>query len=126
MIFPSWVENLVFFDLRFGFLVKNCIYGQILVKYGQNPIKLIKKKFINLNLGLFVLFGFGTPGGGFGAPGGGFFSLSSSSGLPLLLLSLKPPPGAPKPPPGPPKPPKNKTKNKTKIKKQCLCRALVP
>ena len=38
------------------------------------------------------------------------FSLSSSSGLPLLLLSLKPPPGAPKPPPGPPKP--NKTKQK--------------
>ena len=32
MIFPSWVKNLVFFDLRFGFLVKNCIYGQILVK----------------------------------------------------------------------------------------------
>ena len=44
----------------------------------------------------------GGPGGGFGAPGGVFFSLGSSSGLPLLLLSLKPPPGAPKPPPGPP------------------------
>ena len=49
--------------------------------------------------------GVGGPGGGFGGPGGGFFSLSSSSGLPLLLLSLKPPPGPPKPPPGPPKPP---------------------
>ena len=41
----------------------------------------------------------------YGGPGGGFFSLSSSSGLPLLLLSLKPLPGPPKPPPGPPKPP---------------------
>ena len=49
--------------------------------------------------------GLGGPGGGFGGPGGGFFSLSSSSGLPLLLLPLKPPPGPPKPPPGPPKPP---------------------
>ena len=49
--------------------------------------------------------GFGGPGGGFGGPGGGFFSLSSSSGLPLLLLSLKPPPGPPKPAPGPQKPP---------------------
>ena len=45
---------------------------------------------------------FGGPGGGFGGPGGGFFSHGSSSGLPLLLLSLKPPPGPPKPPPGPP------------------------
>ena len=44
--------------------------------------------------------GLGGPGGGFGGPGGGFFSLSSSSGLPLLLLSLKPPPGPTKPPPG--------------------------
>ena len=49
--------------------------------------------------------GLGGPGGGFGGPGGGFFSLSSSSGLPLLLLSLKPPPGPPKPAPGPQKPP---------------------
>ena len=49
--------------------------------------------------------GFCGPGAGFGGPGGGFFSLSSSSGLPLLLLPLKPPPGPPKPPPGPPKPP---------------------
>ena len=48
----------------------------------------------------------GAPGGGFGAPGDGFFSLSSSSGLPLLLLPLKPPPGPPKPPPGPPNPQK--------------------
>ena len=52
--------------------------------------------------------GLGGPGGGFGAPGGGFFSLSSSSGLPLLLLSLKPPPGAPKPSPKP-----KKTKQQT-------------
>ena len=53
-MFPSWVKTSVFFDLRFGFLVKNCIYGQILVKIGQNPVKLIKqlKIFINLNLGL--------------------------------------------------------------------------
>ena len=43
--------------------------------------------------------GCGGPGGGFGGPGGGFLNLSSSSGLPLLLLSLKPPPGPPKPPP---------------------------
>ena len=39
---------------------------------------------------------------GFCGPGGGFFSLSSSSGLPLLLLPLKPPPGPQKPLPGPP------------------------
>ena len=45
--------------------------------------------------------GFGGPGGGFGGPGGGFFSLSSSSGLALLLFSLKPTPEPPKPPPGP-------------------------
>ena len=49
--------------------------------------------------------GFGGPGGGFGGPGGGFFSLSSSSGLPLRLLPLKPPPGLQKPLPGPPGPP---------------------
>ena len=44
----------MFFDLRFGFLVKNCIYGQILVNIDQNPVKLIKELniFINLNLGL--------------------------------------------------------------------------
>ena len=45
------------------------------------------------------------PGSGFGGPGGVFFSTGSSSGLPLLLPVLKPPPGPPKPPPGPPKPP---------------------
>ena len=56
--------------------------------------------------------GLGGPGGGFGGPGGGFFSLSSSSGLPLLLLSLKPPPVAPKPPPGPRTPAKTKQNNK--------------
>merc|ERR1712078_191073 len=33
---------------------------------------------------------------------GWFFSLSSSSGLPLFLLPLKPPPGPQKPLPGPP------------------------
>ena len=49
--------------------------------------------------------GLGGPGGGFGGPGGGFFSTGSSSGLPLILPVLKPPPGPPKPPPGPPKPP---------------------
>ena len=58
----------------------------------------------------FVFVGLGGPCGGFGAPGGVFFSRCSSSGLPLLLLSLKPPPGAPKPPPGPPKPTKTKQK----------------
>ena len=51
------------------------------------------------------LGGPGGPGSGFGGPGGGFFNLNSSSGLPLLLLPLNPPPGPPKPPPGPPKPP---------------------
>ena len=51
--------------------------------------------------------GVGGPGGGFGGPGGVFFSRSSSSGLPLLLLPLKPPPGPPKPPPGPPNPPES-------------------
>ena len=63
---------------------------------------------------------FGGPGDGFGAPGGGFFSRSSSSGLPLLLLSLKPPPGAPKPPPGPPKPTKTKQKTKRKLNKNTV------
>ena len=63
--------------------------------------------------------GFGGPGGGFGGPGDGFFSTGSSSGLPLLLPVLKPPPGPPKPPPGPPKPPpgppsKKQTNKKTK------------
>ena len=47
--------------------------------------------------------GFGGPGRGFGGPGGVFFNTGSSSGLPLLLPVLKPPPGPPKPPPGPPK-----------------------
>ena len=46
------------------------------------------------------MLGFGGPGGGFGGPGGVFFSTGSSSGLPLLLPVLKPPPGPPKPPPG--------------------------
>ena len=41
------------------------------------------------------------PGSGFGGPGGGFFSTGSSSGLPLLLPVLKPPPGPPKTLPGP-------------------------
>ena len=49
--------------------------------------------------------GFCGRGADFGGPGGGFFSLSSSSGLPLLLLSIKPSPGRPKPPPGSQKPP---------------------
>ena len=49
--------------------------------------------------------GVGGPGGGFGGPGGIFFSTGTSSGLPLLLPVLKPPPGPPKPPPGPPAPP---------------------
>ena len=44
--------------------------------------------------------GFGGPGVGFDGPGGGFFSTGSSSGLPLLLPVLKPPPGPLKPPPG--------------------------
>ena len=48
----------------------------------------------------------GGPGRGFGGPVDGFFNFSSSSGLPLLLLSLKPPPGPPKPVPGPPGPPR--------------------
>ena len=52
-------------------------------------------------------------GGGFGGPGGGFFSTGSSSGLPLLLPVLKPPPGPPKPPPGPPKPPPGPPKRST-------------
>ena len=47
----------------------------------------------------------GGPGTGFCSPGGGFFSLSRRSGLPLRLLSLKPPPGLEKPVPGPPGPP---------------------
>ena len=39
--------------------MKNCIYGQILVKNGEKLVKLIKKQniFINLNLGLLELSG---------------------------------------------------------------------
>ena len=56
----------------------------------------------DLMIAIFILIlsgsgGFGGPGGGFGGPGGGFFSTGSSSGLPLLLLLLKPSPGPPKP-----------------------------
>ena len=52
---------------------------------------------------------------------GVFFSLSSSSGLPLLLSSLKPPPGAPEaPPPGPPKPRKTKQKTKQTLNKNAV------
>ena len=51
--------------------------------------------------------GFGGPGGGFGGPGGVFFSTGRSSGLPLLLPMLKPPPGLQKPVPGPPGPPRD-------------------
>ena len=44
------------FDLRFGFLVKNCIYDQRLTKNHGNPVKLRnkKKRFFknNLNVGL--------------------------------------------------------------------------
>ena len=58
----------------------------------------------------------GGPGGGFGGPGGGFFSTGSSSGLPLLLPVLKPPPGPPKPPPGPPKPPPGPPKLAIKVR----------
>ena len=53
----------------------------------------------------FIFIGSDGPGGVFGGPGAGLFSTGSSSGLPLLLPVLKPPPGPPKPPPGPPKPP---------------------
>ena len=35
--------------------------------------------------------------GGFGGPGGVVVSRSGSSGLPLLLFFLEPPPGSPKP-----------------------------
>ena len=46
----------------------------------------------------------GGPGTGFCNPGGGL-SGSRSSGEPLLLLPLKPPPGLQKPVPGLPGPP---------------------
>ena len=48
----------------------------------------------------------GGPGTGFCNPGGGCLSSNSSSGLPLLLLPLQPPPGLQKPVPGPPGPPR--------------------
>ena len=66
-------------------------------------LKPFKTKLNSVFLLCFFLF-FGAPGSGVGAPGGVFFSRSSNGGLPPLLLSLKPPPGAPKPPPVPPKP----------------------
>ena len=62
-------------------------------------------------------FVFGGPVGGVDVPRGGFFSPTASSNLPPLLLSLKPPPGAPTPQPGPSKLKQNKTENKTKNKK---------
>ena len=51
------MKNLVIFDLRFGFLVKNCIYSQNLVKIWSKSSQIIKELriFVNLNLGLFPL-----------------------------------------------------------------------
>ena len=78
-------------------------------------LKRIELKLITLKSSIavggevLVVGGFCGPGVGFGGPGGGFFSLSSSSGLPLLLLPLKPPPGPPKPAPGTQKPPPGPT-----------------
>ena len=46
--FPSWLSNLRFFDLGFGFLVQNCIFSQLKPKIwstnNENPIKLIKNR----------------------------------------------------------------------------------
>ncbi len=47
----------------------------------------------------------GGPGSGFGGPRGGFLN-NRRSGLPLVLLPLKPPLGPPTPLPGPPGPPR--------------------
>ena len=58
-----------------------------------------------MNLKNYLGGGSGGPGVGLGGPGGVFLSTGSSSGLPLLLPVLKPPPGPPKPTPGPPEPP---------------------
>ena len=67
----------------------------------------------------------GGPGGVFGGPGGGVFSTGSSSGLPLLLPVLKPPPGPPKTPPGPPITTQNEQrKTKTHNEKHRLGRSL--
>ena len=72
----------------------------------EKTVKTKKTKFRKITKHPYALCGgFCGPGAGFGGPGSGFFSLSSSSGLPLLLLSLKPPPGPPKLAPGPQKPP---------------------
>ena len=42
-IFPSWLSNSACFDLRFGFLVKNCVYSQMgmsrLRNIGQKTLK---------------------------------------------------------------------------------------
>ena len=83
--------------------MKNYIYTHLgmsrLLKFDE------KTSGSKLNIVFFVFrFAFYFVVYGFGAPGGGFFSRSSSGGLPPLLLSLKPPPGAPKPPPVQPKP----------------------
>ena len=81
------------------------------IGFGDSDWKISGSK-LNSDLLLFCFVlcffwgGFGGTAGGFGAPGGGFFGRSSSGGLPPLLLSLKPPPGAPKPPPVRPKPKK--------------------
>ena len=61
----------------------------------------------------FVFFLFGV--GDLGAPVDVFCSLSSSSDLPLLLLSLQPPQRAPRLPSGPPKSNGSQT-TKTKLK----------
>ena len=73
--------------------------------FRRNPFGVVYFEHRN-NRGRVIIFDIGrVPGGGFGGPGGGFFSFCSCSGLPLLLLPLKPPLGPPKPPPGPPTPP---------------------
>ena len=45
LIFPLWTPDLLIFDLKIGFLVKNCIYSQFFrsgsLRPGQNMRKLI-------------------------------------------------------------------------------------
>ena len=63
----------------------------------------------------------GGPGTGFCSPGGGCLSNNSSSGLPLLLLPLQPPPGLQKPVPGPPGPPRDSSQSIVQYICICIC-----
>ena len=46
-MFPFWTQQMLIFDLKFGFLVKNCIYI-IIIYIAQNLVKNDQTYFLNL------------------------------------------------------------------------------